>query len=64
MSKLVPNAYGLVPVKMLVSEAGLGLRAGEIRGVSPEVAEAMIAKKHAEIVEHPKGTKTAPAVAE
>lgn len=38
---------GLVVVKTLVEEAGLGLRVGEIRGVPPETAEKMIAKKHA-----------------
>jgi hypothetical protein len=37
----------LVPVVMLVSQAGLGLRKGEIRGLSPEVAADMIARKNA-----------------
>lgn len=57
--KIVPNAAGLVPVKVLVSEAGLGLRAGEVRGVSPEVAERMLASKSAELVPHPKPDKVA-----
>lgn len=35
-------ATGLVPVRMLASEAGFGLRKGEIRGVDPEVAARMI----------------------
>lgn len=34
---------GLVPCEILVSEAGLGLRAGEVRGLSPEIAKKMIA---------------------
>jgi hypothetical protein len=59
---LTPNAYGLVPVEMLISEAGLGLIKGEIRGVSPEVAERMIANKAAKLVPHPAKTpKTAAA---
>lgn len=37
----------LVAVKMLVSEAGLGFRTGEIRGFSKEVAEKLIASKMA-----------------
>ena len=48
---LKPNAYGLVPVEMLVSEAGLGLRTGETRGVTPEIAEKLIANKQAKLVE-------------
>lgn len=36
------NGYGLVAVRMLKSEGGLGVNEGEIRGVSPEVAERMI----------------------
>lgn len=51
MSKLVANKYGLVPVKMLVSEAGIGVVAGEVRGVPVEVAEKMIQKKTAELYE-------------
>lgn len=43
------NGYGLVPVKMLKSEGGLGLAEGEIRGVSPETAERMIDLKSAEL---------------
>ena len=57
MSSIVANAMGLVPVKLLISEAGLGLRAGEIRGVSVEVAERMIANKSAELVPHPKSER-------
>lgn len=38
---------GLVPCVILTSEAGLGLRAGETRGLSPETAEAMVDRKHA-----------------
>jgi len=58
MSAITPNAYGLVPVEMLISEAGLGLREGEIRGVSPETAERMIANKSAKLVPHPKSDKS------
>lgn len=61
VSAIVPNAAGLVPVEMLVSEAGLGLRAGEVRGVSPEVAERMLASKSAKLVPHPKQGKAEPA---
>jgi len=39
---LVNKSTGLVPVKMNVSEAGLGLRAGEVRGVDPETAYRMV----------------------
>lgn len=38
------SALQLVPVVINVSEAGLGLRKGEVRGVSPEVAKRMFAK--------------------
>jgi len=55
---LKPNAYGLVPVEMLVSEAGLGLRTGEIRGVTPEIAEKLIANKQAKLVEVKADTKS------
>lgn len=41
-SDLPVNGYGLTPVEMLVSEAGLGLQVGEIRGVAPEIAAKMI----------------------
>lgn len=40
-SDFVPNGYGLVPVEMVISEAGLGLRAGEVRGVAPDIAAHM-----------------------
>lgn len=63
MSEIVPNSYGLVPVEMLVSEAGLGLIKGEIRGVVPEVAERMIANKAAKLVPHPKSAPAKPAAA-
>lgn len=45
-----PNAVEekLVPVRMLVSEAGLGLRTGEIRGFPESIAAKMIERKHAE----------------
>lgn len=43
-------ATGLTPVMMLVSEAGFGLRNGEVRGVPPNVAVAMVAKKSARLV--------------
>jgi hypothetical protein len=42
---------GLYPVRMLISEAGLGIRTGEIQGVSKEVAERLIAAKQGEFVE-------------
>jgi hypothetical protein len=59
---MTPNAYGLVPVEMLISEAGLGLIKGEIRGVTPEVAERMIANRAAKLAPHPAKTpKTASA---
>lgn len=38
----------LVPVKMLVSEAGYGFRLGEVRGFAASVAKKMIEKGHAE----------------
>lgn len=41
----------LVPVELLVSEAGYGFRAGEIRGFAPDVAAKMIQKGHARAVE-------------
>lgn len=44
-----PNDKGLVAVQMLVSAASLGLRRGEIRGVSPDVARAMVEKKSARV---------------
>lgn len=50
MAKLdlkVNERTGLVPIVCLVSEAGLGLRKGEVRGVSLETAEFMIGKKSA-----------------
>lgn len=50
-SKLKTAKTGLVPCKILISEAGLGLRKGEVRGLSPEKAAAMIDRKHAEAVE-------------
>ena len=42
-------AFKLVPVVILVSEAGLGLRKGEIRGVTPDVAERMVKAGSGEI---------------
>lgn len=42
---------GLVPCEIKVSEAGLGLRAGEIRGLMPDVAEKMIKAGAAKAVE-------------
>lgn len=42
---------GLVPVEMLISEAGMGLRKGEVRGFSVEVAEQLIAAKQGRAVE-------------
>lgn len=39
---------GLVPCTIKISEAGLGLRAGEVRGLELGIAKAMIAKGHAE----------------
>lgn len=47
-----PNAADedLVPVELLVSEAGYGYRAGEIRGFAPDVAAKMIQKGHAKAV--------------
>ncbi len=69
------NETGLVPIKFKgvkinpgspdgpenrAGEAGLGLRVGEIRGVSPEVAHRMIALDTAELVVVAKG-KAAPA---
>lgn len=39
-----PNAAGLVPCVIRVSEAGLGLRRGEVRGLSVDVAKSMVAK--------------------
>jgi len=40
---LMVNAEsGLVPCTINVSEAGLGLRTGEVRGLSPKVAAQMI----------------------
>lgn len=56
---IVPNAAGLVPVEIQISEAGLGLRAGEVRGVSPETARRMIDKGTAKLVPHPKSVKPA-----
>lgn len=50
-AKLKTTKNGLVPVKILISEAGLGLRKGEVRGLDPERAAAMIDRKHAEAVE-------------
>lgn len=49
-----PKAHprtGLVPCEMLASEAGLGLRKGEIRGLDPEIAKVMIERGHARAVE-------------
>lgn len=37
----------LVPVVVLISEAGLGLRYGEIRGFAPNIAADLKAKKMA-----------------
>lgn len=37
----------LVPIVMLIGEAGLGLRKNEIRGETPELAEKLIAQKYA-----------------
>lgn len=42
---------GLVPVKFKISEAGAGIRLGEIRGVPPEVAARMIDSDHADAVD-------------
>lgn len=36
---------GLVPVEILIAEAGFGLIKGEIRGVPPNVAATMISRK-------------------
>lgn len=45
---MIVNAKtGFVPCEILVSEAGLGLRAGEVRGLLPAVAETMISRKSA-----------------
>lgn len=44
------NETGLVPMKCTISEAGLGLRNGEIRGFVPEVAAQMLAAGHGEVV--------------
>lgn len=44
------ESTGLAPVLMRLSEAGLGLRAGEVRGVSPEVAARMVERKSASLV--------------
>lgn len=44
------NAMGLVPVVINISEAGLGLIKGEIRGVPPEIAATMLEKKHCTLV--------------
>ena len=50
---------GLVAVECLVSEAGFGLRAGEIRGFSPEVAATMISVGSAKLVKPAAPAKTA-----
>ena len=42
-------ATGLVPCRVLVGEAGYGLRAGEVRGLTPVVADTMIKRKSAEL---------------
>jgi hypothetical protein len=38
---------GLVPCEILVSEAGVGLVKGEVRGLDPATAENMVARKTA-----------------
>lgn len=48
---LKTSKAGLVPCEILISEAGLGLRKGEVRGLSPEMAAAMIDKKQAVAVD-------------
>ena len=44
------EATKLVPCLIRVSEAGFGLRAGEVRGLAPDVADAMIKKGSAEAI--------------
>ena len=44
---IVNKETNLVPCEILVSEAGMGLRTGEVRGLTLDVAEAMIAAKQA-----------------
>lgn len=55
---------GLVPVKILADEAGYGLRAGEVRGLLPDVAKAMIEKKAAEAVDPGKPARASKAASE
>lgn len=40
------NSRGLVACEILVSSAANGMRQGEIRGFSPDKAEALAAKKY------------------
>ena len=44
------EATGLVPCVIDVSEAGFGLRAGEARGLPPNVAAAMIKRGSAKLL--------------
>lgn len=57
MAELKTNKAGMVPVRMLFSDAGLGFRKDEVRGFAPDVAATMIERKHAVAVDIPPDDK-------